>query len=87
MNTQHTSFQRRAQLGVTVIELMVALLLGLLLTGGAIQVFVSNRATYGFNEGFARVQENGRFALDTLSYHARLAGYLGCLSDVPRYNN
>ena len=69
------------------VELMVALLLGILLTGGTIQVFVSNRATYAFNEGFARLQENGRFALDTLSYHARLAGYLGCLSDVPRYNN
>ena len=69
------------------IELMIALLLGIILIGGAIQVFISNRATYAFNEGFARLQENGRFALDTLSYHARLAGYLGCLSDVPRYNN
>lgn len=88
MNTQLSSIHsRKAQLGVTVIELMVALLLGILLTGGAIQVFVSNRATYGFNEGFARLQENGRFALDTMSYHARLAGYLGCLSNVPRYNN
>lgn len=86
MNT-HISFpSRKAQLGLTIIELMVALLLGILLTGGAIQLFVSNRATYGFNEGFARLQENGRFALDTLSYHARLAGYLGCLSNVPRYN-
>jgi type IV pilus assembly protein PilW len=88
MKTQNASFRRRrAQLGVTVIELMVALLLGLLLTGGAIQLFVSNRATYGFNEGLARVQENGRFALDAMSYHTRLAGYLGCLSNVPRYNN
>ena len=88
MNTQPFSVRsRNPQLGVTVIELMVALLLGLLLTGGAIQVFISNRATYGFNEGFARLQENGRFALDTMSYHARLAGYLGCLSNVPRYNN
>jgi type IV pilus assembly protein PilW len=88
MNTKHLSLcMRRAQLGVTVVELMVALLLGVILTGGAVQVFVSNRATYAFNEGFARLQENGRFALDTLSYHARLAGYLGCLPNVTRYNN
>ena len=72
---------------MTMVELMVALLLGIMLTGGTIQVFISNRATYAFNEGYARLQENGRFALDSLSYHARLAGYLGCLSDVPRYNN
>ena len=49
---------------MTMVELMVALLLGILLTGGTIQVFISNRATYAFNEGYARLQENGRFALD-----------------------
>jgi type IV pilus assembly protein PilW len=88
MNTHTFTFRsRKAQLGVTIIELMVALLLGLLLTGGAIQLFVSNRATYGFNEGFARLQENGRFALDTLSYHTRLAGYFGCLPNVQINNN
>jgi type IV pilus assembly protein PilW len=88
MNTKTLlSRAKQAQLGVTVIELMIALLLGVILTGGAVQVFVSNRATYGFNEGFARLQENGRFALDTLSYHARLAGFLGCLPGVTRYNN
>jgi type IV pilus assembly protein PilW len=88
MNTTTTLFRmRRAQRGVTMVELMVALLLGVILTGGAVQVFVSNRATYAFNEGFARLQENGRFGLDSLSYHARLAGYLGCLSNVTRYNN
>ncbi len=88
MNTQIFPLRsRKAQLGVTVIELMVALLLGLLLTGGAIQLFVSNRATYGFNEGFARLQESGRFALDTVSYHARLAGYFGCLPNIQVNNN
>lgn len=88
MSTQILSSRTlRAQRGVTIVELMVALLLGVILTGGAVQVFVSNRATYAFNEGFARLQENGRFALDTLSYHARLAGYLGCISNVTRYNN
>lgn len=79
--------QRPAEAGVTLIELMVALTLGLILIGGAIQVFVSNRAAYAFNEGFSRLQENGRFALDTIGYHARLAGYLGCRSGVAVFNN
>jgi type IV pilus assembly protein PilW len=88
MNNQHSlGLRRPAEAGVTLIELMVALLLGLILIGGAIQVFVSNRAAYAFNEGFSRLQENGRFALDTIDYHARLAGYLGCLSGVTIFNN
>lgn len=76
-----------AQLGLTMVELMVALLLGLLLTGGAIQVFLANRATYEFNNGLQRLQENGRFALDALAYNVRMAGFLGCLSSVTVYNN
>lgn len=78
---------RPTEAGLTLIELMVALMLGLILIGGAIQVFVSNRAAYAFNEGFSRLQENGRFALDTIGYHARLAGYLGCRSGVTVINN
>jgi type IV pilus assembly protein PilW len=86
---KHRRLTRRRSLeaGLTLIELMVALLLGLILIGGAVQVFVSNRAAYAFNEGFSRLQENGRFALDTIGYHVRLAGYLGCRAGVTTYNN
>lgn len=75
------------QRGVTLVELMVAMLLGLLLTAGAIQVFVGNRVAYTFNQGLARLQENGRFAIDTLSFRTRMAGYYGCLSEVAVTNN
>ena len=77
----------RRQRGLTLVELMVALLIGLLLTGGAIQVFLANRVAYAFNESMQRVQENGRFALDTLMFNTRMAGYLGCLSGVNLFNN
>ena len=88
MNKHSTLLRRRsAEAGLTLIELMVALMLGLILIGGAIQVFVSNRAAYAFNEGFSRLQENGRFALDTIGFHVRLAGYLGCRSGVTVVNN
>lgn len=75
------------QTGVTLVELMVAMVLGLLITAGAIQVFIANRTTYAFNEGLARLQENGRFALDTLNYRTRMAGYFGCLPEINVYNN
>lgn len=75
------------QRGVTLVELMVALLLGMLLTAGMIQVFASNRVTYEFNQGLSRIQENARFALDHIAYTTRMAGYRGCLSDVAFFNN
>jgi type IV pilus assembly protein PilW len=82
---QATSIRR--QRGVTLVELMVSLVLALLITGGVLQVFAANRASYEFNDGLSRLQENGRFALDTLSYRLRLAGYFGCVWGVPVTNN
>lgn len=76
-----------SQFGVTLIELMIAVTLGLLVTGAIVQVFIGNRETYAFNEGLSRLQENGRFAVDTLSYRIRLAGYFGCLWGIPVTNN
>jgi type IV pilus assembly protein PilW len=87
MKTIPASSMKRMQRGVTLVELMVALLLGLLLTAGMIQVFASNRVTYEFNQGLSRIQENARFALDHMAYTTRMAGYSGCLSDVAYYNN
>lgn len=72
---------------MTLVELLIAMVLGLVLMAGVIQVFLGNRAAYSFNEGLSRLQENGRFAMDTLSFHARMAGYLGCLSNVTVANN
>lgn len=85
-NKTYATIQRRQQ-GVTLVELMVSLLLGLVLTAGIIQVFAGNRVTYAFNEGLSRIQENARFTLDHIGYNTRMAGYAGCLSDVTIYNN
>lgn len=66
------------QHGVTLIELMVALTLGLILTGAAIQVFVANKSTYRLTNALSHVQENGRYAMQQLAYDIRMAGYFGC---------
>jgi len=88
MSNMHTnSVLRQGQRGVTLVELMISLLLGLLLTAGVIQVFAGNRFTYAFNEGLSRIQENARFSLDHIAYSARMAGYSGCLSEVAIHNN
>ena len=67
---------RHQQRGLSLVELMVALVLGLVLMTGVIQVFLASRQTYATNEAMARMQENGRFALEFISRSARLAGYV-----------
>jgi type IV pilus assembly protein PilW len=68
----------RKQRGLTLIELMIALVLGLILVAGIIQVFVSNKQTYRVTEAHSLLQDNARFALELLSRDVRSAGYSGC---------
>jgi type IV pilus assembly protein PilW len=63
--------------GFSLIELMVAITLGLLLTGGLIQLFTSTKVTFRTNDALARVQENGRFTLEVLKRELREAGTNG----------
>ena len=66
------------QQGLSLIELMIALTLGIFLVFGVIEVFVSSKQTYRSQDAISRLQENARFALDTLVSDARRAGYVGC---------
>ena len=68
----------RSQQGITLIELMIALVLGLLATGAMLKVYVDSSRLYRFNEGLARIQENGRFGLEFIRRDARMAGFWGC---------
>jgi len=63
--------------GFSLVELMVAITLGLLLTAGMVQLFSSSKITFQTNDGLARVQENGRFALELLKRELRTAGTHG----------
>jgi type IV pilus assembly protein PilW len=72
------------QAGLSLIELMIALVIAALLTLGMIQIFVGSKVAYQVQEGLSRIQENGRFSLQYLERNARLAGYMGCGSDIAR---
>ncbi|MCU9946814.1 PilW family protein [Pseudomonas sp. PDM13] len=63
------------QRGLSIIELMVALVLSLILLTGVIQVFLSTKQTYATNDAMSHLQENGRFALEFIARNARLGGY------------
>lgn len=74
----------RNQRGLTLVEMMVAMTIGMILLGGVITVLTSSKVTYRVNEAMARMQENARFAFQLLSRDLRMAGYWGCGGVVPQ---
>ncbi len=66
--------------GFTLVELMVAVTIGLIILVAVAQIFTTSRATYQVEEGLARVQENGRIAMEFLARDLRMAGYAGCFN-------
>lgn len=73
---------RRRQRGMSLVELMVAMVAGLILMAGAYQVFISSKQTYRMQESLSRLQENGRFASMQLQNDVRMAGFAGCVTGV-----
>jgi len=66
------------QQGLSLIELMVALVIGLLLMAAVVQMFVGSRVTYSMQTELAKLQENARFAMQFLRRDLSQAGYYGC---------
>jgi type IV pilus assembly protein PilW len=64
--------------GFSLVELMVAMTIGLILLGGAISVLYSSKLTYNENERVARLQEGGRAAVELMLRDLRAGGYKGC---------
>ena len=63
--------------GLTLVELLVAMTIGLVLIVGATQVYVDSHAAYAVNETTARLQENARYAMSVLEPDLRMSGYWG----------
>jgi type IV pilus assembly protein PilW len=66
---------RGKQTGLSLIELMVALLIGVFLILGVTQIFINNQTSYLFQQSQLGNQENGRFALALLNQEVLKAGY------------
>jgi prepilin-type N-terminal cleavage/methylation domain-containing protein len=70
------------QKGLSLVELLVALALSAALMAGIIEVYLENKRNYVQNEEYARLQENGRYALGLLKREVKMAGFFGGLPDV-----
>ena len=73
---------RGSQRGFTMVELMVALLLGLVLIGSVINVFLTSGQTLRLNQNLSRVHENARFGVEMFVREIREAGMVPCGSTL-----
>lgn len=71
------SFNHR---GLSLIELMIALLIGMLITAGILYLFQGSKQSFRYGDTMARMQENGRLALDAIGGDLRLIAFSGCRS-------
>ena len=64
--------------GFSLVEVMISLVLGLIITISLIEIFISNNQFYRVQHAQARLQENGRYAMQYLTRQIRNVGYKGC---------
>lgn len=65
------------QKGFTIIELMVSLVLGLLISAAALTLFFSAQQSYTLQQATSELQENSNFSLEYLVKNIRMSNYNG----------
>lgn len=78
--------RKLSQSGFTLIELMIALVLGLFIVGATSSLFLSNSQTLRTTESLSRIQENARSAFELMSRDIREAGGTPCGRNLPVAN-
>lgn len=79
--------RRAAAQGMTLVELMVGLAIGLFLVAVMSTMYLGSRNTFVAQETGSRLQENGRFAMDTIANDLRMSGFRGCMPVMPTGNS
>lgn len=78
---------RETSRGFSLVELMVAITIGLIILAAVSAVFVNSKRSYSTQDRLSRLQENARFAIQFLTRDIRMAGYSGCAKDIVNVNN
>jgi type IV pilus assembly protein PilW len=68
--------------GFSLVELMVALVITLILLTGIGQIFLSSKKSFLIQDSLGRMQENGRYAMETIAQDVRRAGFWGGNADI-----
>jgi type IV pilus assembly protein PilW len=82
MSRPRNARTRAAARGMTLVELMVGATIGMFLVAVMGTVYVGSKSTYVVQETTSRLQENGRFTMDTIAQDLRMSGFRGCLAQT-----
>jgi type IV pilus assembly protein PilW len=72
----------RRSSGFTIVEMMIALALGLVISAAVLSVFISSKRSFNDNTRIARLQDKGRSALYLIANDLRHANFWGPLIEV-----
>lgn len=70
---------RRRQRGLSLVEVMIAMVLSLILTSAVVTVFANNQRGFKQDENVRRMQDDARHALREISFELSMAGNYGDL--------
>ena len=70
------------QRGFGLIEMLIALALGLIIVLGVVQTFLAAKNTYVSQNTAAAMQEDARFVLSKMIQELRMVGMFGCLGTI-----
>lgn len=77
LTTRHPVARRSRALGASIIEVMVALTVGLVLIAGALNLYVTSSRNYTVHETSDRLEEAARYAFAVMEPDIREAGFWG----------
>ncbi|MCU0071942.1 prepilin-type N-terminal cleavage/methylation domain-containing protein [Pseudomonas koreensis] len=73
---------KRFERGFGLIEMLIALALGLIVVLGVVQTFLTAKNTYVSQNSAAAMQEDARFVLSKMIQELRMVGMFGCLGTI-----
>lgn len=73
---------RRRQNGIGLVEIMISLTLGLIVTGAIVQIYLTTKRQNDMQTSLTGRQESARFAAQIIQRDAQMAGFRGCLRDL-----
>ena len=76
----------RNQSGVTLVELLVGMVIGLAVVGVVASVYVNSGRNFAQDQQIGRMQENARFAMRAIARDIEMIGFLGAIVDSTSIN-
>lgn len=77
---------KKSQRGLSLIEMMIAITIGLILLAGVAKIFSSNKKAYRYNAALNEIHDNGQYALDFIANNLYMAGYVPNVEKFQEYD-